>query len=400
MGTHMNFYDGGKYAYLERAWDDQLRMENAQRPMSHGLMIVDMSDPAHVKEVSRWWVPGQRRGEEEEYKKFTFAGDESSWTSSHGALTVPKRVEDGGTVGYGGFGAFGMYVMNLTDITKPKPYGRVRYEYETIGGIPFHTCHPIIADAAHPRLQNIVIGIPETIQADCREPYKIPYVVDVRDPRNPKIIGFFPRPVAPPGAPYSDFCFARGHGSTHGGRAVLLFSLFSPLFPKDFFFFLGLGFLFALGLEGIICLLMAIPIAVPGAVVGAMVAFHLQSAQRRAVPMALGMMFCAVSLMIAVEPAVLGAPAPYTVRTAIEIEAPPATVWAHLVEFAPIAAPLDSWWFRAGVAYPISAALSGRGIGAVRTCEFSTGRFVETIRKWDEGRELAFTVDEAPPSSR
>jgi hypothetical protein len=221
MGTHMNFYDGGKYAYLECAWDDQLRMENAQRAMSHGLMIVDMSDPAHVKEVSRWWVPGQRRGEEDEYKKYTFAGDESSWTSSHGALTVPKRVEDGGTVGYGGFGAFGMYVMDLTDITKPKPYGKVRYEYETIGGIPFHTCYPITADAAHPRLQNIVIGIPETIQADCREPYKIPYVVDVKDPRNPKIIGVFPRPAAPPGAPYSDFCFARGRFGSHNTQCWL-----------------------------------------------------------------------------------------------------------------------------------------------------------------------------------
>jgi len=253
MGTHMNFYDGGKYAYLECAWDDQLRMENAQRPMSHGLMIVDMSDPAHVKEVSRWWVPGQRRGEEDEYKKYTFAGDESSWTSSHGALTVPKRVEDGGTVGYGGFGAFGMYVMDLTDITKPKPYGKVRYEYETIGGIPFHTCYPIIADAAHPRLQNIVIGIPETIQADCREPYKIPYVVDVKDPRNPKIIGFFPRPAAPPGAPYSDFCFARGRFGSHNTQCWLapgaarpeilavtwfnagirVFDLSNPLAPKE-----------------------------------------------------------------------------------------------------------------------------------------------------------------------
>ena len=32
---------------------------------------------------------------------------------NHGAITVPKRVEDGGTVGYGGFGAFGFYVMDL-----------------------------------------------------------------------------------------------------------------------------------------------------------------------------------------------------------------------------------------------------------------------------------------------
>ncbi len=146
-GTHHNFYDGGKYAYLDCGWDDQLRLENHQRPYSNAIMIVDMSDPANVKEVSRWWVPGQRLGEEEEYKKYIFAGDHTSWTGNHGAISVPKRVEDGGKIGYGGFGAFGMYVMDLTDITKPKPYGKVQYEFNTLGTIPFHTCYPLTRDA-------------------------------------------------------------------------------------------------------------------------------------------------------------------------------------------------------------------------------------------------------------
>jgi hypothetical protein len=161
----------------------------------------------------------------------------------------------------------------------------------------------------------------------------------------------------------------------------------------------GLGF-FALGLEGLICLLMAVPLAGPAAVTGAMVAFHLQTAQRRVIPTALGMMLCAMPLMLTVEPALIGGPAPSTLRTAIEIDAPPAAVWAHLIEFVPITAPLDTWLFRAGVAYPISARLSGKGVGALRVCEFSTGRFVETIREWDERRELMFTVDEAPPVLR
>jgi hypothetical protein len=161
----------------------------------------------------------------------------------------------------------------------------------------------------------------------------------------------------------------------------------------------GLGF-FALGLEGLICLLMALPLAVPAAVTGATVAFYLQRAQRRVVPTALGMILCAMPLILIAEPALFDAPPPGTVQSGIEIEAAPAAVWAHLVEFEPIAAALDGWVFRAGVAYPISARLAGQGIGAHRICEFSTGRFVETIRKWDEGRELMFTVDEAPPTLR
>lgn len=214
-GTHMNFYDGGRYAYLDAGWDDQFRMENAQRATGNGLMIVDMSDPAKVKEVSRWWVPGQRLGEEDEYKKFLFAGDRAAWTSSHGGPSVPRRVEDGGNVGYGGFGHFGMYVFDFTDIRKPKVFGKVRWEFETIGGIPYHTCYPVIADAAHPRLQGLVIGVPETVQPDCREPFKPAQVIDVNDPRSPRVIGLFPRPVAPTDAPYSDFCFARGRFGTH-----------------------------------------------------------------------------------------------------------------------------------------------------------------------------------------
>ncbi len=252
-GTHHNFYDGGQYAYLDCGWDDQLRLENHQRPYSNALMIVDMSDPANVKEVSRWWVPGQKLGEEEEYKKYVFAGDHTSWTGNHGAITVPKRVEDGGTVGYGGFGAFGFYVMDLSDIKHPKPYGHTQYEFNAFGTIPFHTCYPLISDAAHPRLQNIVVALHEAIEADCREVYHTPYVLDVKDPRNPKIIGFFPRPAAPPDAPYTDFCFARGRFGSHNTQCWLapgtsnpaiiaiswfnaglrVFDLSSPAAPKE-----------------------------------------------------------------------------------------------------------------------------------------------------------------------
>ncbi len=220
-GTHHNFYDGGKYAYLDCGWDETLRLENHQRPYSNALMIVDMSDPANVQEVSRWWVPGQKLGEEEEYKKYRFAGDKVSWTGNHGALTVPKRVEDGGTIGYGGFGAFGFYAMDLSDIKNPKPYGHMQYEFDTLGTIPFHTCYPVLADAAHPHLMNKVVTVHEALEADCRENYHTPYMMDVKDPKNPRIIGFFPRPAAPPDAPYTDFCFARGRFGSHNTQCWL-----------------------------------------------------------------------------------------------------------------------------------------------------------------------------------
>ena len=214
-GTHMNFYDGGKYAFLDCGWDDQLRQESSERPYSNALMIIDVTDPAGIKEVSRWWVPGQRLDEEARYRQYPFAGDRSSWTGNHGACTVPTRIEDGGTVGYGGWGIFGMYVHDLSDVARPKIYGHVANEIEGMGGIPFHSCYPVLADASKPQLQNLVIGVFEALEADCREPFHTSYVVDVKDRTRPKIIGLFPRPVAPSGAPYADFCQARGRFSAH-----------------------------------------------------------------------------------------------------------------------------------------------------------------------------------------
>jgi hypothetical protein len=220
-GTHTNFYDGGRYAYLDCGWDDQLRMENPQRPMSNGIMVVDLDDPSNVREVSRWWVAGQRSGEEEEYRKYWFADDKSSWTGVHGAPSVPVRIEDGGRYGYGGFGHFGMFVFDFSDVRNPKAAGRLMYDFETIGGIPYHTVFPVIPDRAHPRLANLVIGIPETIYGDCREPFKSPLVIDVANPAAPRVIGRFPRPMPPAEAPYADFCMARGRFGTHNIQAWL-----------------------------------------------------------------------------------------------------------------------------------------------------------------------------------
>ena len=217
-GYHSGYWEGGRYAYLSMGWDDQLRMESSERPYSDGMMILDLQDPASVQEVARWWVPGQRFGEEEEYRKFVFAGDGSSWTSCHGTCT-PTRHEDGGTICYAGMGAFGMYTLDITDIRKPTPVHRMAHDLEAMGGIAYHTIYQVPNDPAYPRLQNLYIGVFEALETDCREPWHTSYVIDATTPRAPKIIGLFPRPMPDPAAPYADFCFARGRFSSHNIQA-------------------------------------------------------------------------------------------------------------------------------------------------------------------------------------
>jgi len=150
-----------------------------------------------------------------------------------------------------------------------------------------------------------------------------------------------------------------------------------------------------LAVEGAICLIMAFPVAAPIAIMGSLTG---QLLAHRDQPPSLGhltLMLIAVPLGAGIE-AAMPASATRTVLTAIEIEAPRAAVWEHVVSFSEIQE-APAWYFRTGLAYPLRARIEGRGVGAVRHCEFTTGAFVEPITVWDEPRQLAFDVIRQPP---
>lgn len=160
---------------------------------------------------------------------------------------------------------------------------------------------------------------------------------------------------------------------------------------------LGLA-LVAVAVEGVICLLMAAPIAGLLAMMGGAIGYFIQRRpeNRSEAPAIL-------SVLVFVLPAFLGAEragAPesplFAVRTAIEIDAPPEMVWKQVVAFAEIPEPTE-WLFRLGIAYPVRAEIRGRGAGAVRRCVFSTGAFVEPIEVWQQPYLLKFSVASNPP---
>lgn len=214
-GGHMGFYDGGRYAYLDAGWTDALRTENAIAPSGQGLVILDLLDPSAPVEVARWHYPGSLESETEEYEKQWFAGSRSAWAAAHGAPTVPIRVEDGGRYGYGGFGHFGMVVFDLSEIAKPKMIGQVRSGLQGLGGIPFHTCLPVVSNDRFPQLANKIVALGEPLHPDCSEPPSLSCIVDVEDPTRPRIVGYLPKPTPPKDAPYDDFCMARGRVGYH-----------------------------------------------------------------------------------------------------------------------------------------------------------------------------------------
>ncbi|TDS15003.1 hypothetical protein DFQ03_1636 [Maribacter caenipelagi] len=83
------------------------------------------------------------------------------------------------------------------------------------------------------------------------------------------------------------------------------------------------------------------------------------------------------------------------VRTKIIVNAPIEAVWKNVVTFDKINEPTD-WIFTTGIAYPTDATIVGKGVGAIRYCNFTTGSFIEPITTWNEPNLLQFDVQEQP----
>src|SRR5205823_1591392 len=127
----------------------------------------------------------------------------------------------------------------------------------------------------------------------------------------------------------------------------------------------GAVLLFAL--EGLVCIALALPlalvIAIFGGIFGRAIALHTPGRPAHVASLVLAAPLLA-GLDRARGPTVL-----YEVDDSVSIEAPAATVWHDVVSFSTLALPTEAL-FRLGIAYPRRARIEGSGPGAIRRCEF------------------------------
>jgi hypothetical protein len=157
-------------------------------------------------------------------------------------------------------------------------------------------------------------------------------------------------------------------------------------------FFAGVALLL-FALEGVICVGMALPLMLPIGLMGGALGKAIADATRRP-PLELAAVVLVLPVLAGGESLWLRS-TEYVVLTAVQIDAPPAVVWQHVVEFPELPAERP-WYFRLGIACPERARIIGQGPGATRYCEFTTGAFVEPITHWEEPKRLAFDVTGQP----
>ena len=152
--------------------------------------------------------------------------------------------------------------------------------------------------------------------------------------------------------------------------------------------------LLVFAVEGLICIAMASPILVLLTLLGSYLGFKTQgnkTINKRNTTFIL--IFATIGLMgfdTLNEPKGL-----IPVTTKIIIDTNIENVWMNVISFGKIEEPTD-WIFKTGISYPTNATIDGKGIGAIRYCNFTTGSFVEPITKWETPNLLQFDVKEQP----
>ena len=162
--------------------------------------------------------------------------------------------------------------------------------------------------------------------------------------------------------------------------------------------------IFCLGLllfawEGIICLLMAAPVGIFFTWVGHRIGFEIVKRKMRNSQITIIILFISVPVLMGFEDATVGKETLRSVVTSIEINASAEQVWKNVISFPQLNQP-EELIFKTGIAYPINATINGKGVGAIRRCNFSTGSFVEPITVWNEPNLLQFSVLEQPETMK
>lgn len=159
-------------------------------------MIVDVRDRQNPKEVGRWWLPGQRVGDEEtieRHREFDFA------FRVHHALSYPERPDRA----YLGYIDGGMIILDISDKANPQMISRLDY----------HPPMPGFTHTVVPLFERGLAIVADEASGDSGDDWpKRVWIADISDEERPLIISSLPVP--------DDFDALRAEGGRIGAHNI------------------------------------------------------------------------------------------------------------------------------------------------------------------------------------
>lgn len=153
------------------------------------------------------------------------------------------------------------------------------------------------------------------------------------------------------------------------------------------------------GLEGFICLFLALPVYLPLGAFGGVAGWWWT---RRRHPRSKQVLAYSLAMMLplgssAIEQQFESPLSIHLVETHIDIAAPVSDVWPLVVQVKAITEPISGVFYRLGFPKPLEAVLEQQEVGGVRLAKFAGDlTFVETITAFDPERRLSFSIKADP----
>ncbi|HTS92312.1 MAG TPA: hypothetical protein VMG55_09950 [Stellaceae bacterium] len=175
-GVHQLWFVDGAYIHFSGGAPDFV----PRNPRDHQFYrVLDVRDPARPREVGGWWVPGQREGDAEPPlpRHPTF----DTGTRAHNTNVYPERPDRA----YVGFIDGGAWILDISDMTRPKPVGHWN-PHPPFPGFT-HTVLPLLD-------RDLLVISDESITDHGRDWPKLVWIVDARREENLVPIATLPLP--------------------------------------------------------------------------------------------------------------------------------------------------------------------------------------------------------------
>ncbi|MGW4801044.1 LVIVD repeat-containing protein, partial [Nonomuraea sp. NPDC004297] len=177
-GTHRNLYPGGGYVHVAAG---------AKGFTGNIYTVVDIRDPARPVEAGRWWVPGQRDGEQGVVPAADRQPHTHGFCCANGAdvsLHGPPYVV--GDLVYLPYGAAGLVVLDISDVGAPRPVGGLSFSP------PFHSRFGVHGVLPVPERKIAFANSEDVSYGKGAAPHAS--IVDISDPAAPFLLSLLPTP--------------------------------------------------------------------------------------------------------------------------------------------------------------------------------------------------------------
>jgi hypothetical protein len=164
LGVHRIWYTGGQWAYISAlppGFSDDI------------FIIVDMSDPASPKPVSRLWLPGMHAE----------AGEKPTWDPKYRYALHHAIIK--GDFACGAWRDGGITTMDVSDRYNPRLLAHRNFAPPFAGGT--HNTLPLPE-------RDLLVVVEEAVFDNCEDGIKRNWIFDIREPGNPVSISTLPIP--------------------------------------------------------------------------------------------------------------------------------------------------------------------------------------------------------------